>query len=67
VLGPGEVLGELAILGDGLRKAAAVAETDVRMFSMFGTHFREMQAAVPIVDERLRQESVARLLELGAD
>ena len=39
VLGPGDVLGELAILGDGLRKAAAVADTDVRIFSMFGTHF----------------------------
>ena len=63
-LGPGEVLGELAILGDGRRKAAAIADTDVRIFSMFGTHFREMQAAVPVVDERLQHESVDRLLEL---
>ena len=65
VLGPGDVLGELAILGDGKRKAAGVAETDVRIFSMFGTRFREMQIAVPAVAERLRQESVARLLELS--
>jgi CRP/FNR family transcriptional regulator len=67
VLGPGEVLGELTILGDGRRKAAAVAETDVRIFSMFGTHFREMQTAVPLVDERLQRDSLARLLELGEE
>jgi len=34
---------------------------------MFGTRFREMQAAVPLVDERLRLESVARLLDLGEE
>jgi CRP-like cAMP-binding protein len=63
-LGPGDVLGELAILGDGTRKAAAIAETDVEIFSMFGTNFRQMQSTVPMVDERLKAASVARLLEI---
>ena len=62
-LGPGDVLGELALLGDGRRHADAVAVHDVRVGSMFGTHFREMQTSMPSVEaglERLADDRLAR-------
>jgi len=55
VLNPGSVFGEMAILGDGHRKASVVAETPVRVLSMFGTRFRQMQAAHPEVAARLEE------------
>jgi CRP-like cAMP-binding protein len=65
-LGPGDVLGELAILGDGRRKADAVAETEVVVLSMFGTRFREMQLSMPIVAERLDAIAAQRRRDLDA-
>jgi CRP-like cAMP-binding protein len=62
-LGPGDVFGELALLGDGRRHADVVAVTDVRVLSMFGTHFRELQATMPAVEaglERLADERLAQ-------
>jgi CRP-like cAMP-binding protein len=62
-LGPGDVFGELALLGDGSRHADVVAVTDLRVLSMFGTHFREMQATLPAVEtglERLADERLAQ-------
>jgi CRP-like cAMP-binding protein len=62
-LGPGDVFGELALLGDGRRHADVVAVTDVRVLSMFGTHFREMQTSMPSVEaglERLADDRLAR-------
>ena len=66
-LDPGEVFGELAMLGDGHRRADAVAETDVRVFAMFGTHFREMQMTMPTVAERLGRLAQERLAQLDSD
>ena len=40
-------------MGDGHRRAEIVADTDVRVFSMFGTHFRQMQTTMPGVVSRL--------------
>jgi len=62
-LGPGDVFGELALLGDGRRHADVIAVTDVRVLSMFGTHFREMQASMPAIEaglERLADERLAQ-------
>jgi CRP-like cAMP-binding protein len=62
-LGPGDVFGELALLGDGRRHADVITVTDVRVFSMFGTHFREMQASMPAIEaglERLADERLAQ-------
>jgi CRP-like cAMP-binding protein len=63
-LGPGDVLGELAILGEGRRKADAVAEVDTRAFAMFGTRFREMQLTWPVVADRLERLATERAAEL---
>jgi CRP-like cAMP-binding protein len=62
-LGPGDVFGELALLGDGRRYADVVAVGDVGVLSMFGTHFREMQTSMPSVEaslERLADDRLAR-------
>jgi glutaminase len=54
-LEPGAVFGEMAFYGDGRRNADVVAETRGRVLAMFGTRFREMQLAMPVVAERLEQ------------
>ena len=64
-LGPGAVFGEMAFFAPSSRRSASiVAETPIRVFSMFGTHFREMQMEMPEVAGRLQQlfeERAARL------
>jgi CRP-like cAMP-binding protein len=51
-LGPGDFFGEIAILGDGRRTATITSTSPVRMLVLFGTEFRQLEAAHPqIVDE----------------
>lgn len=59
-LGPGDVFGEIALLGDGRRSADVVAVGDVRIYAMFGTRFREMQEAMPDVAARLQELAESR-------
>ena len=66
-LGPGDVYGELAMLGAGRRLATVIAVTDMRILSMFGTHFREMEMAMPSVEARLQEVAASRLSILGTD
>ena len=54
-MGPGDVFGEIAMLGDGRRSADVFATSDVRLYSMFGTRVREMQEAIPAVAARLQE------------
>ncbi len=55
-LEPGAVFGEGVFFAPDSRRAAdIVAETPIRVFSMFGTHFREMQTQMPEVAARLQQ------------
>jgi len=50
------VFGEMAFFApDSRRNADVMAETPVRVFTMFGTHFREMQVEMPEVAARLEQ------------
>jgi CRP-like cAMP-binding protein len=53
-LSAGDVFGEMAIIGDGHRRAEVVADSDVRVFSMFGTHFRQMESTMPGVASKLQ-------------
>ncbi|MDX6520346.1 MAG: hypothetical protein QOF08_951 [Gaiellales bacterium] len=52
-LEPGAVFGEMAFYGEGRRNADVIAESEGRALAMFGTRYREMQAAMPDVAERL--------------
>jgi len=55
-LEPGAVFGEMAFFAPSSRRSATiVAETPIRVFSMFGTHFREMQMEMPEIAGRLQQ------------
>jgi CRP-like cAMP-binding protein len=60
-LSPGDVFGELALLGDGRRHADVIAVTDVSVLSMFGTHFREMQSTMPAIEAGLERLADDRL------
>src|SRR5262245_55196891 len=62
-LKPGDVFGELALLGDGRRHADVIAATDVRVLAMFGTHFREMQASMPAIEAGLERLADQRLAQ----
>ena len=64
-LQPGDVFGELAILGDGRRRADAIAETDVVLLCMFGTHFRELQVGLPAVAQRIEAIAAKRRSEIA--
>jgi len=58
----GEFFGEMAILGaDGRRIADVVAATSMTLFTMFGTSFREMEAAFPAIADRIRETLEERL------
>jgi CRP-like cAMP-binding protein len=46
-LGPGDVFGEAAILGDGRRTATVTATSPSRLFVLFGTEFRTLQQKLP--------------------
>jgi CRP-like cAMP-binding protein len=60
-LGPGDFFGEMAILGDGRRQADVVATSPMTLFAVFGSYFREMEAAMPDVAGRIREAMGARL------
>jgi CRP-like cAMP-binding protein len=48
------------MLGDGRRSADVVAVTDVCLYAMFGTRFREMQEVMPAVAARLQALAESR-------
>jgi CRP-like cAMP-binding protein len=57
-IGPGDVFGERALLGDDVERTARVrAETDVRCLAISRPELEELLAEDPRVAERLRQLS----------
>ena len=63
-LGPGDHFGEMAMLGDGRRKADVVASSPMAIFAMFGTAFREMESGYPALAARIKATAEERLAEL---
>ena len=62
-LGPGDFFGEIAILGDGRRSASVTTTSAARVFVLFGTEFRRLERAHPVVAAELEaamQERLAR-------
>jgi CRP-like cAMP-binding protein len=63
-LGPGDFFGEAAIMGEGRRVADVVATSPMTLFTMFGTAFRELEATLPQVADRIRATLEERLSAL---
>jgi subfamily B ATP-binding cassette protein HlyB/CyaB len=57
-LGPGAFFGELSIVGDGHRTASVLATSQVTVWCMFGTRFRELEAQFPELAERIKSAYV---------
>jgi CRP-like cAMP-binding protein len=60
-LGPGEFFGEIAILGDGRRTATVTSTSPMRMLVLFGTEFRQLEAAHPTITAKITEAMHARL------
>jgi CRP/FNR family cyclic AMP-dependent transcriptional regulator len=60
-LGPGDHFGEIAIIGGGRRTATVTAVSDIVVWVLFGTNFRELEMSEPDVAEALRNAMLERL------
>ena len=60
MLGPGDFFGEVAILGGGRRTATVTSTTPVRLLAMFGTEFRQLEVAFPVIASRITETMQAR-------
>jgi CRP-like cAMP-binding protein len=60
-LGPGDFFGEIAILGDGRRTATVTSTAPVRLLVLFGTEFRQLEAAHPDIASRIKAAMQTRL------
>jgi CRP-like cAMP-binding protein len=66
-LEPGDVFGEMAFFAPNSRRnATVVAETPIRVLSMFGMHFRMMQTEMPDVAARLERVFDERAARMSA-
>jgi CRP-like cAMP-binding protein len=67
-LGPGTLVGEMALLSNRPRSATVVAETAMRLLSLDTSHFRQLldempkagRAVMEMLEERLRQRNLAQ-------
>ena len=53
-LGPGDFLGEKAILGGGRRTATVTATSPMQVLAMFGLDFRDLETGHPEIAEKVR-------------
>ncbi len=60
-LGPGEFFGEIAILGGGKRTATVTSTSPITMLVLFGTEFRQLEAAHPEIAAEITQAMRSRL------
>lgn len=57
---PGDFFGEVAILGEGRRTATVTSTSPVRLLVLFGTEFRQLEAAHPEIASRIAEAMQAR-------
>ncbi len=60
ILGPGDTLGEIALLLTGQRTATVVARTPMRLLSLSGQDFERIRARVPELERSLRRLGLVR-------
>ena len=56
----GDFFGEVAILGDGRRTATVTSTSQARLLVLFGTEFRQLEAAYPEIASRIAEAMQAR-------
>ncbi len=59
-LGPGDFLGELAILGAGHRTASVIASSPMQLLALFGLEFRQLEKEHPDLAEKVRLATTER-------
>ena len=59
-LGPGDALGEIALLLTGERTATVVARTSMRLLSLSGQDFERLRPRVPELERSLRRLGLER-------
>jgi len=59
-VGPGDTLGEIALLLTGERTATVVARTPMRLLSLSGQDFARIRARVPELERSLRRLGLER-------
>jgi CRP-like cAMP-binding protein len=63
-IGPGELIGEIALLAEGGRRSATVvAATDMSLLVLSRREFRGLEFASPTVLHRVLRDAMRRLLE----
>ncbi len=67
VLGPGEVMGEAAIINNSLRSASIVALTPLELIHFTSETVRELVDEIPAFGSKLRAAADARLGATSAD
>ncbi len=67
VLGPGDFLGEIALLDGGPRTATATAETECRLLTMTYQMFHELLDAAPEIRAAILEAVGQRLRELEVE
>jgi CRP-like cAMP-binding protein len=65
-LGPGEIFGEIALISDRPRTAAAVADTDVLLLAIHRTDFERLLVTSPQTATAMRRIAADRLHELAS-
>jgi CRP/FNR family cyclic AMP-dependent transcriptional regulator len=66
-IGPGDFLGEIALLDGGLRTATATAETECRLMSMSYQMFHELLDSSPSIRAAILESVGRRLRELEGE
>ncbi len=65
-LGPGEVVGEVALFDKGTRTASVVADTPMRVFAFSATEFHSVIDALPTVSQKITAKMAERLRTVDA-
>ncbi|MFN2590129.1 MAG: Crp/Fnr family transcriptional regulator [Actinomycetota bacterium] len=63
-LGPGEFLGEMALLDQGPRSATAVAQTPMTLLVLTARDFSRILEEVPVVTKKIMRGMAGRLREI---
>jgi CRP-like cAMP-binding protein len=65
--GPGEFVGEIALLEDTPRMATVTAKTPLRCFVLTRRHFRDLVETNPAVERKVLRTLARRVVELSGD